>query len=489
MRPIVSIALGVACGGGVIDTASGQSIVREWVGTSTSSPIGHEIASLPDVDGDGVPEVAYLTVIFFSVVEVRSGATGALLYTLPSAIYEISPLADFDGDGVAEIGTSSSHGIDVYSGVDGALLYAIPLTVFDLVPAAASLRDLDGDGIDDLVLGVPATSPRAPGPGEVKVRSGATGAALFAAIGGTTADEFGSGIAPLHDVDGDGKADCAAGAPNGLVPALGSRVGYVRACSGAHGATLWQFDGSASFPRMGRRLAPTGDHDGDGEDDLLVASGGDGNGASSGRVTIVSSASGLEIAHFDGAAGDDIAIELADAGDVDGDGARDLLLSTQADQAWLVSGKTLSTLYTFEDVRGASTGARVAKGRDYDLDGRADVVLSDPDVATTGFVSIHRGNDLFLDVTPIDVTDGDAIAATIRTGIPGNLGLLALVELNGTAVFVAVNGIVQFDATGSIAFADTVPPGLAGDTFVFQAFALDARSKVITSDREAVTVR
>jgi len=208
-------------------------------------------------------------------------------------------------------------------------------------------------------------------------------------------------------------------------------------------------------------------------------------------LTILSSATGLALAHVDGLAGHNLGLEVADAGDVDGDGARDLLASTYADQAWLVSGATLQTLHRFEDLRGPATGQQVAGGRDYDRDGRADVVLADPYAPApyAGIVSIHGGNDLFLDLTPIEVADGDSLSRTIRTGVPGNAAILVVVDVNGNSAWTTLGGIRTFDAMGSIEETVVVPPGMAGYVVAYQAFAINARGKLSRSDREVVTFR
>jgi len=77
-----------------------------------------------------------------------------------------------------------------------------------------------------------------------------------------------------------------------------------------------------------------------------------------------------------------------------------------------------------------------------------------------GIASIHGGNDLFLDLTPMEVADGDSLSRTIRTGIPGNAAMLVV-----------------------------APPGMAGYVVTCQAFATNARGKLARSDREVVTFR
>src|SRR5204862_4034445 len=74
--------------------------------------------------------------------------------------------------------------------------------------SVAGLGDVDGDGVGDFVVGASRafSQPQPVYPPRVDVRSGATGALLYALIG-FTGSEFGTSVANAGDIDGDGIAD------------------------------------------------------------------------------------------------------------------------------------------------------------------------------------------------------------------------------------------------------------------------------------------
>jgi len=469
-----------------VGSARAQEVLQEWFGDPYQGAIGHSVASFPDLDGDGVREIGFTADATFAG-ELRSGATGVRLFRFSYGVKRLAPLGDLDGDGLCEIGNSDGVVVIVHKGKDGQTLLKIDPTTADYFgPAMEAFADVTGDKVPDFLVGTPTRKVFTPDAGSVSIVSGKNGTESRIVRGTKAGDRFGSAIAVLPDLTGDGIADFAAGAPTGAV--TGGSFGYVRACSSSSGATLWQLDGTSLFPGFGRALAPTGDRDGDGLDDLLVSSRGDANGTASGRVWIVSSATGLEITHLDGPAGFDVAVDLDDAGDVDGDAVRDLLFSTQVDQAWLVSGRTLQSLYTFEDDGCTMTGRTVGAAGDFDGDGRADVIVAalGSVLAGNGQVAVHGGDDLFLDLTPIDATAGDTLTASVRTGVPGNPVLLVVVDANGSPVWWPIDGLLAFDPLGSLDLSDVAPSGLAGNVYALQAFALDGAGKLIRTERETL---
>lgn len=111
---------------------------------------------------------------------------------------------------------------------------------------------------------------------------------------------FGRTVKGLGDFDGDGFADYAVSAPNWP---SGSFVGRVYVYSGRTG-TVWQtFDGSQPSAGFGLTLADVGDADGDGTRDLAIGSPEydvPGGGANHGRVQVFSGATGAVLWTMDG---------------------------------------------------------------------------------------------------------------------------------------------------------------------------------------------
>jgi hypothetical protein len=99
--------------------------------------------------------------------------------------------------------------------VSGALLLELAgESSFDLFGSAvAGLEDLDGDGRGDLVVGASLSDAKGSGAGSAYVYSGATGALLWTLRGEASGDAFGYAVADAGDVNGDGASDVLVGAP------------------------------------------------------------------------------------------------------------------------------------------------------------------------------------------------------------------------------------------------------------------------------------
>ena len=210
--------------------------------------------------------------------------------------------------------------------------------------------DVDGDGIDDLIIGAPGADD---GAGQALLVLGSADAAwtwstgrsldeAAASLDGEAAgDGAGSAVAGAGDVDGDGIDDLIIGAPGNderdegagqAYLVLGRASGWTAGMGLAHAdASFW---GDAGGDAAGWSVASAGDTDGDGLDDLFVgAPGNDVGGTDAGKAyTVLGRADGwASDAHLQGAAGwrfgehgHDVAGScVVGVGDVDGNGTAD----------------------------------------------------------------------------------------------------------------------------------------------------------------------
>ncbi|HZM00326.1 MAG TPA: integrin alpha [Planctomycetota bacterium] len=351
-------------GGARLISGADGSELRSWIGRDEYDRLGTSVAGVGDVDDDGVPDVlvgATQLTLFGTwtgpgYADLYSGADGQLIerFSGQAAGDEfgacVALVGDHDGDGRRELAIGAPRYDDgsdgdvgqlrVFSGATLALLATLegPVEYDQLGAAAADAGDVDGDGMTDLLVGLPNYFGQIEG-GHVHVYSGATWALLFSAEGGHYDDWLGRSVCGLGDVDGDGLADVAAGMP-----------GQNRALvySGGTGELLYTVQGK-QFSEFGYVVAPAGDLDGDGLLDLLVTARGDdlppgAAGGNSGSVTVVSGGDGRVLWKFWGPVGSQgFGAAMATGGDLDADGHPDAVFGEpwKASQSGRVHGYSL----------------------------------------------------------------------------------------------------------------------------------------------------
>ncbi|WP_035611475.1 FG-GAP-like repeat-containing protein [Haloferula sp. BvORR071] len=305
--------------------------------------------------------------------------------------------------GYATEGFPASGAAFIVSGKDGTALrtylpeFSASSQYFGTTLAAL---DADGDGVLDLAVGAPGYAGSiGASAGTVRVFSGATGALISAGFG-TVGSQYGVSLANAGDQNGDGKEDLFVGASTYV---NGSFRGAVFIQSGADGSTLQTLQDNVTFSMFGTSVAAVGDVDGDGKPDLATGTPSyrPTGGTFVGRVVLVRSSDYTPVAQLIGTTPSGrMGNNLASAGDANGDGISDLLVgSLNGGTALLVSGADLTTILDLS-VSGlpASQSINVGGALDFDDDGVQDYLIGSPalnsvNVANAGGVRIISGAD------------------------------------------------------------------------------------------------
>lgn len=234
---------------------------------------------------------------------------------------------DTDDDGYDDIAVAMLGRVLLYSGRTGAVLHNIVIAGTDgFAVSLARAGDIDGDGAGDIVVGLPNANAAPPveGTGSVRILSGRTGAWLFTRNGDSPADRLGAAVSGGFDATGDGVPDFLAGAPGD--DNNGATSGSVRLYSGATGNAVFTRDG-AGFEQLGTSVALLGDMNGDGRAEIAAGAPQPAviQPTLPGYVRVYS-ATGTTLFTVPGdAVGDELGTAVASAGDVDRDGRYDLI--------------------------------------------------------------------------------------------------------------------------------------------------------------------
>ena len=365
--------------------------------------------------------------------------------------------ADVDGDGVADllIGAPGGDPGGRYQAGETFVVFGRDIDLGELFPEELELADLDGTN----------------------------GTVIRGAVGSDgefLGDESGFSVASAGDVNGDGIEDIVVGAPRAgtAFVVFGSASGFGESLelSDLDGTNGFAFASTGTYEYAGFSVSSAGDVNGDGIDDLLVGIPERGDGGEAYVVFGIDQPGGEELpallrtTDIDGtngfvisAAGSglDAGRSVAAVGDINDDGLDDIVVGAPgstvggdeaAGKSYVVYGRA-----TFAPVVDLATVTITVLGDD-PPDARDDLfgVLSDETVGGSLLADNGSGPDTDPEGEPLSVAqvEGDAGNVDETFALP-----------SGALLTVAADGSFTYDPAG--AFADVLPGQTSSDSFTY----------------------
>jgi tRNA A-37 threonylcarbamoyl transferase component Bud32 len=334
--------------------------------------------------------------------------------------------------------------------------------------------DINGDGLDDLVIGAPfyATDDTgrsyvvfgntAIGSDGILALSSLNGTNGFKLDGETSYDNSGFSVSTAGDINGDGVSDLLIGAfhhadltGRSYVVFGSSGVGGsgILALSSLNGANGFMLDGEAVTDYSGYSVSAAGDINGDGVGDLLIGAYGHANtigrsyvvfggvGVGSSGMLALSSLNGMNGFKLDGEAFMGYSGKsVSAAGDINGDGVSDLLIGAYCYlyNASIPSCGNGRSYVVFGGIGVGGSGTLSLSSLNgtngFKLDGEATYDYSGSSVSTAGDINGDGLTDLLIGANVH--AGGTGRSYVVFGGFDvGSSGTLALSSLNGTNGF------------------------------------------------------
>lgn len=383
-------------------------VIREFDGDSTGDQFGWIARSIGDVDHDGAEDFV-TSAPTKSIgganagrVYAYSSRSGKLLWSADGKPGEqlgtgVESAGDVDGDGIQDViaGAPYSGRTYVYSGKDGHVLFTLRAENDSdgFGQHVSTAGDVDHDGHADFIVGAPSNGAGGKNAGRAYVYSGKDGHVLLTLTGERAGDAFGSTVAGYTD---SRRTFLVVGAPS----AGSGKVGRTYVYEGLSKKPKFIIESDSTGRALGAMfVSVAGDVNGDGVPDIYASDFTNGaKGASTGRIYVHSGRDGKRLLTLTGeTAGEGFGIGPATTGDVDHDGAADLVIgswqysgaATSGGRVYLYSGRDGHLEKTYTDrIPGDTFGFDAVGIGDVDGDGTVDFLLT---AAWSGIHGNHSG--------------------------------------------------------------------------------------------------